>query len=455
MSDVQATDTKELQDELKDPKGLGYADVLRIWKSAILSHRERRKLEKFLQPYHDKAAKGSLDRDDSLVYGLTLFVIGRSFDSLEPLTASRANRVAAFALTHAFLDTGRAADARETIEKLLEKEGQDPILSSAYRAALEATGDLAKLADQIKKAPKGFDHTAEGLYYQGLLQEADGNVIGAVSLYEQSIAVDPEYPRALFRLAYHSDRMGDDDRAMELYERCTDTRPTHVNAFLNLGVLYEDEEDYASAGDCYRAVLDAFPTHPRAILYFKDAESSKSMHYDEDQEKREDKRNQILQIPVTDFELSVRSRNCLEKMKIRTLGDLIKKSEPELLSYKNFGETSLAEIKEILGSKGLHLGMGRDEDIPLDVSMPPEPRFAKPPSHTAEGGVLARPVSDLDLSIRARRAMEKLGLESLGQLVQKTEKDLLECRNFGETSLKEVRTKLTQLGLKLRPSAEE
>jgi DNA-directed RNA polymerase subunit alpha len=455
MTDANATETKELQDELKDPKALGYADVLRIWKSAILSHRERRKLEKFLQTYHEKAAKGALEREESLVYGLTLFAIGRSFDALEPLRAARSNKVGAFALAHALLDTGNAAEARETVEKLIDKEGADPLLASVHRASLEASGDLAKLAESIKKAGKGFDQTAEGLYYQGAIQESDGNVIGAISLYEQAIAVDPEFARALFRLAYHSDRMGDDDRAMELYERCTETRPTHVNAFLNLGILFEDEEDYASAGDCYRAVLDAFPTHPRATMYFKDAESSKNMYYDEDQEKREDKRNQILQIPVTDFELSVRSRNCLEKMKIRTLGDLIKKSEPELLSYKNFGETSLAEIKEILGSKGLHLGMGRDEDIPLDIAMPPEPRFAKPPSHTAEGGVMARPVSDLDLSIRSRRCMEKLGLETLGQLVQKSEKDLLECRNFGETSLKEIRTKLAQLGLKLRANAEE
>ena len=69
------------------------------------------------------------------------------------------------------------------------------------------------------------------------------------------------------------------------------------------------------------------------------------MYYDEDQERREDKRNKILRTPINDFELSVRSRNCLAKMGVHTLGDLVKKTEPELLSYKNFGETSLQEIK--------------------------------------------------------------------------------------------------------------
>ena len=56
--------------------------------------------------------------------------------------------------------------------------------------------------------------------------------------------------------------------------------------------------------------------------------------------------------PITDFELSVRSRNCLKKMNIRSLGDLLKTTEQELLSYKNFGETSLNEIKALLDAKG-------------------------------------------------------------------------------------------------------
>jgi DNA-directed RNA polymerase subunit alpha len=455
MADAEMTETKELQDELTDPKSLGFADVVRIWRTALSSHRERRKLEKFLQPLHEKAAKGALERDEALVYGLTLVSIGRGRDALDALRASRSHRIAAFALGHALLDAGRPHEAREILEKLADKEGGDPLVVSTYLASLEESGDAAKLADVLKKMPKGFDQTAEGLYFSGTLKEADGNVPAAVALYERAIAKDPDYTRALFRLAYHCDRLGDDEQAMELYERCTEVRPTRVNAFLNLGVLYEDHRDYDRAAECFRAVLEADPIHPRASLFLKDAEASKTMYYDEDFEKREDKRNQILQIPVTDFELSVRSRNCLEKMRIRSLGDLIKKSEPELLSYKNFGETSLAEIKEILASKGLHLGMERDEEIPLDLLPLPEPRFAKPPAHTAEGGVLARPVSDLDLSIRSRRCMEKLGIETLGQLVQKSEKDLLECRNFGETSMKEVRTKLAELGLKLRSSTEE
>ena len=83
-----------------------------------------------------------------------------------------------------------------------------------------------------------------------------------------------------------------------------------------------------------------------------------NMYYDEELERKEDRLNQILRIPITDFELSVRARNCLNKMNIVTLGDLVRQTEQELLSYKNFGETSLNEIKEILALEGPAPGHG-------------------------------------------------------------------------------------------------
>src|SRR5260370_24471399 len=85
------------------------------------------------------------------------------------------------------------------------------------------------------------------------------------------------------------------------------------------------------------------------------------MSYDPEEAMAERGHSLVLEIPVTDFELSVRSRNCLKKMNIRTLGDLTRVTEQQLLSSKNFGETSLAEIKEILGSKGLHLGQSIED----------------------------------------------------------------------------------------------
>ena len=114
------------------------------------------------------------------------------------------------------------------------------------------------------------------------------------------------------------------------------------------------------------------------------------MYYDEEQERREDKRNKILRTPINDFELSVRSRNCLSNMGIRSLGDLVNKSEAELLSFKNFGETSLMEVKQMLAQKGLRLGQGKIEGRAIPT---PRPVEASPEE-------LERPINALHVSAR-------------------------------------------------------
>ncbi len=64
---------------------------------------------------------------------------------------------------------------------------------------------------------------------------------------------------------------------------------------------------------------------------------------------------------VDEMELSVRSYNCLKNANIRTIGELVQKTEAEMLKTKNFGRKSLNEIKEILGGMGLSLGMKIDD----------------------------------------------------------------------------------------------
>lgn len=67
-----------------------------------------------------------------------------------------------------------------------------------------------------------------------------------------------------------------------------------------------------------------------------------------------------LKLPISELELSVRSSNCLNEADIKTIADLVKKTEPEMLSFKNFGKKSLTEIKELLAGMGLALGMTID-----------------------------------------------------------------------------------------------
>ncbi|HMS40498.1 MAG TPA: DNA-directed RNA polymerase subunit alpha [Pyrinomonadaceae bacterium] len=72
-------------------------------------------------------------------------------------------------------------------------------------------------------------------------------------------------------------------------------------------------------------------------------------------------RNDLLDRPVDELELSVRSYNCLKNADIRSIRDLIKRSERDMLHTKNFGKKSLTEIKDMLHGMGLDFGMDFDE----------------------------------------------------------------------------------------------
>jgi DNA-directed RNA polymerase subunit alpha len=67
-----------------------------------------------------------------------------------------------------------------------------------------------------------------------------------------------------------------------------------------------------------------------------------------------------LRLPISELELSVRSANCLREANIKTIAELVKKSESELLGYRNFGKKSLTEINDLLKAMGISLGMKLD-----------------------------------------------------------------------------------------------
>lgn len=79
------------------------------------------------------------------------------------------------------------------------------------------------------------------------------------------------------------------------------------------------------------------------------------------EERKPEIKNENLNRSVEELELSVRSYNCLKNANIQTIGELVQKTEAEMLKTKNFGRKSLNEIKEILASMGLGLGMKIDE----------------------------------------------------------------------------------------------
>src|SRR5678815_1044783 len=202
---------------------------------------------------------------------------------------------------------------------------------------------------------------ARQFYDQAMKALAAGQIETAIDRLDEAHEPDHENEEVMFKLAYLLDLRGADERAIEIYEILADRRPVREGVLVNLSILYEDVARYDDADLCLERLLSVNPNHPRGKLYQKDVDSSLSMMYDEDSERRAEKRNALLEKPVTDFELSVRARNCLKKMNIRTLGDLLKITEAELLGYKNFGETSLDEIRQMLTNKGLKLGQSLEE----------------------------------------------------------------------------------------------
>jgi DNA-directed RNA polymerase subunit alpha len=96
-----------------------------------------------------------------------------------------------------------------------------------------------------------------------------------------------------------------------------------------------------------------------------------------------DKMNEVLNRSVEELELSVRSYNCLKNANIQTIGELVQKSEAEMLRTKNFGRKSLNEIKEILSNMGLALGMRMDAHGRL-VAPPPSAAGELPPDEEGQ-----------------------------------------------------------------------
>ncbi len=101
---------------------------------------------------------------------------------------------------------------------------------------------------------------------------------------------------------------------------------------------------------------------------------------DEEVDEEIEKLRELLSRNVDELELSVRSSNCLRRANIVTLGDLVRRTEAEMLKYRNFGKQSLKEITEILAGMGLHLGM--DVDAILGGKAPED----KPEEPVAEQG---------------------------------------------------------------------
>ena len=383
-------------------------------------------------------------RDESFRLGCAYWVLARYDEAVAALEEVKTRREALWLIGKCHAAAERPAPALEAFGRAAGSGDADMELTLDLAAATRDAGDPEAAVKLLNPLKSDGETSADYQYQMARCMEAQGDCPQAVELYERAIELDPNCAKAAFRLAYMHDLYGDDDRALEYYEQCVEIEPKHTNALLSLGLLYEDMGESTKALKCFEQVLRAIPTHERAQIFYKDVKSYETQYYDETIEQKIGKRQAILDTPITDFELSVRSRNCLQKMNIHYLGDLTRITEEELLSYKNFGDTSLNEIKAILAQHAMRLGHAIQDG-------PPEGRVIdedQPEEH-------ATPVTELNFSSRCSRCLERLNVVTLGDLVARSEKDLLDCPNLGKTTLDEIHEKLGGMGLSLRDDTKE
>lgn len=377
--------------------------------------------------------------------GLCHQLLGRHGSAAEWLEKARGSAFSDFQLARSLRELGRFDDALAALDRA-RQGGWDELECACEQAeTLVHKGETDAAMAIVSEHEQHGASSAVWHYARGRVREAIGEVEGAIADYQRAIELDPNNGRFLFRLAYLLDLHGDEEYAVGLYTEAASLPIVHAQALMNLAVLLEDAGQYDRATACLRRVLSTDPNHARARLFLRDVEASKTMIIDEDQEREARRRDAVLDIAITEFELSVRARNCLKKMNINTLGDLLRISEAELLAYKNFGETSLNEIKAMLSTKGLKLGQLADTS-----RAKPDPRHGV----TGNPEVLARPVAELELSVRSRKCLQRLNINTIGELCSRTEQELLATRNFGQTSLNEIKRRLTELDLRLRKPGE-
>ena len=391
-----------------------------------------------IQAHQDKSSP-----EDLLRIGVGLHILGRHAEAADKLENAQDCQEKYLIRAYALCQAKRHDEAIESLQRSLDFQADKLTVALEKVAVYRSAQNLEAAEKELESCANYKNVSAEYHYQLARLQEVQGLGEAAVENFKKALELAPDDDKVLFGLALRYDLMGDDEEAVECYKQLVSKAQCSVNALLNLAVLYEDHGDYDRAAQYVRSVLQAFPNHARAILFEKDIESSKTMYFDEEKEKKRSRKNQILETPISDFELSVRSRNCLKKMNITTLGDLLNISEPELLSYKNFGETSLREIKVILESKNLSLGMALEDKQYAPADLPAE-------EETEDQGLLSKPIDDLQLSVRARKCLQKLNMRTIGELVRMTDAELLGCKNFGVTSLNEINKALAGLGLSLR-----
>lgn len=392
----------------------------------------------------NKVLDGDASKRNHLAVGIASYLMARHVQAVEYLSMIHGDAAGAFYLGYSLMSLGRFDEAAGSFQQAADL-GWDNVDCTLLKAgAIRQAGRLEEAEQLIRGTARQGATRAEYSFQMGCILAERSDTFGAIEYFERAVDMDSHHTGALFRLANLNNQLGNDEDAVKLYERSLSRPPFYMGSLINLGLMYEDQEMYQAAAFCFRRALEFDPTNERARLYLKDTEAAGDMFFDEDTARRNRELEAVLQVPISDFELSARSRNCLDRAGIHTLGDLTRVTEAELLSNKNFGETSLKEVRDIMAAKGLTIGQSLGAVKPTAATLVREDLA---PEVRAK---MEMTVADLNLTVRSRKCLSRLGITTLGELVSKSADELLTVRNFGVTSLNEIRQKLGDLSMSLR-----
>ena len=439
---MMVPDPVDVSQLLLNGTSFGHSEIGELGKAVA---RNPHAVRQACQELRRRVDSGSKSERDFVAIGYTLHLLSNHQDAIRYLSQATQSEFAEFWRGECLSSIGQYDEAGKAYHEA-GKRGYDAVQSILSEAgAIRMAGRTDEAEALLKSNARTAVTRADYSYQMGGILSDRGDTYGAIEYFERAVDMDPHHSKALFRLAALNASFGNDDTARGLYERSLSRPPFYLGALINLGLLYEDAERYEAAAFCFKRIVEFDPNHERARLYLKDIEASGEMFYDEDAVRRSREEEQVLNTPIADFELSARSRNCLDRMEIHTLGDLTRISEPELLGSKNFGETSLKEVRDILDSRGLSIG----ENV-ADAKRQTPQQVRREDLPDEKRAVFDSPVSDLNLSVRARKCVSRLNITTIGEIMNRSPDDLLGVRNFGVTSLNEIRAKLAEMGLALR-----
>jgi len=445
-NDLPSTDLL-FQDRLSAEEILRFSDAIRDDQSL------RSETDKLYREFQEHRDEFSSDNRAIVRNATVAWILGKPSEAVELLDGtqpSNESQVVNALARHERGDHHISVDLLNDVYQDLDQgNGARGYVFARYVESLLKLNRIDDAEERVQEEASSFDDGEPNVpYLQGFVFELQGKPQEALDRYQEALERDPDHIPSLFREAALIDRQADEVVSSEddpetytqsIYERIMDASPVYQGAVMNLGLKYEDQGEYEEARDCYQMVLNEHPANRMAELYHGDAEASMNMSFREERMRERVQVGQLLNKGLTEFDFPERITDAFDQLNVETVGDLIQCTEDQLLACENFGEYSLDRVNKFLNKNDLSLAKGSRSKVTLKPGPPPED----------VDEILRKKIENFDWSARSKRAMKRLSIYTLKDLVEHTEDELLDCQNFGETSLEEVKETLNELGLSL------